>query len=171
MTLVSSGVLRLSSTSEGTNRSIQYEVEASTTTPYLFSTSVTHSSPSIGSLPKRFTDFYGHAQVTVLGRLYGKNDTGDVDDYYVVTETDNNEFAVPDDNTEYLLDTVVQNQNVKFTDDIAADFTGSEGYTMAVYRRTKLTSDSWSFVTSFSSYASESYSCDFLSYDYLFEIY
>ena len=71
MTLVSSGVIKLNKTDEGSNRSIQYEVTGSASTlPMLFSTVEALSIPHKNGLPTKFSDFYSHNQGSGYGGLY-----------------------------------------------------------------------------------------------------
>ena len=171
MTLVSSGVIRLNSTSEGIFKSIQYEVEdGSTYTPYLFTTAVTNSDPTIGSLPKAFSDFYGHNQVEPYGRFYASNDFGSG----TFANYGGAKTAVAQASVEQLILTATSSPvNINFTKtSLGAPYVAGDFAIMDVKRRTKFTTGAWNTILggTFDPFLAQTYSADFSTYDYLIEL-
>jgi len=170
MALAASGVLYLRSTTFGTDRSIEYEVEKGdvSTGPYTFQTAISNSEPSVGSLPVFFSDFYGFAQL-VRGRLYGQVNIDGLTPARLYPLTTGGYDTISDNDTETLSYSDIVNQSCKMTKANGADWSAGDAVDLNIYRRTANTSGSWgTAVQTYLSYASESYLCNFESYDYLF---
>lgn len=173
MTLAASGTLWLASTTDGTDRSIMYEVEGVSSPPYNFLLAVSNSTPSVGSAPINFSDFYGHEQTTLYGRMYGTNSTGT--GYYISSNAYGHYSLADGDNVTYKYtgsggetgDTTWVAQGPA-----GQPFDGTEGYTASIYRRTKQTSGGWgTALQTWNNYASETYtSTDYTNYDYLWTL-
>jgi hypothetical protein len=171
MTLVSSGTLWMISTTDGNDRSIMYEVEGVASWPYNFTTLVSNSSPSVGSLPVSFSDFYSHEQTTLNGRVYATNAWSSV---------------------MYVSSTAYGFYSSSNGDSVTYKYTGAGGetsdscwcaqgpagqaftsgqVTCDLFRRTKQTSGSWgSAISSWADYTSQTANLDYTLYDYLWDI-
>ena len=173
MTLAASGTLWLINTVDGNDRSIMYEVEGAASGPYLFTTAVSNSSPSVGSLPRLFSDFYGHEQTILYGRMYSTNNWGTTAyisstayGQYTMNTSDNVTLKYTGSGGETSDSTYVAQGPA------GQPFDGTEGRSAAIYRRTKQTSGGWGTALSSwtSNYASNTYNCDYTLYDYLWVI-
>ena len=143
-----------------------YEVEGTSSPPYTFNTAVGNSSPSIGALPRRFTDFYGHTQGPVYGRLYATNNWTTTA-YLMYAGTP---YTSPTSDSQTLKLTAGTSPVTCYFAEGPAGQPFSGQVTCVLKRRTKQTSGGWTTVQTWGSYYSETYSCDFSTYDYVWEI-
>jgi hypothetical protein len=173
MTLAASGTLWMISTTDGNDRSIMYEVEGVSSTPFSFSTLVTNSNPNLGPLPVSFSDFYGHAQTTDQGRMYATNGWSST---AYIDSANYGQFSSPTTDIVALKYTDpfpgISSDSTYFAQGPAGQpFDGTEGITAQIYRRTKQTSGSWgSALNTWNNYASQTYTADYTLYDYLWTI-
>lgn len=171
MALVSSGDLYLINVGAGYDRSIQYEVTGGSGGPYLFSAAVAAASPSLGSLPRLFSDFYGHDQTILYGRVYITNNWSNT--VYVNSTTYGiYSSANTDDTVLKFTDTAGTSSDTVFVSQGPAGQPFDSGQvTCALYRRTKQTSNAWgTAIQTWSNYTSQTASLDYTQYDYFWDI-
>ena len=169
MTLVASGTLWMVSTTDGNDRSIMYEVEGVESTPFQFSNIISHTNPSLGSLPISFSDYYGHTQSNAQGRCYSTNNWT-TNAYMSIAGSI---FSAPTSDSVTLKYTngTGSTETVWYAQGPAGQAFDSGQVDCFVYRRTKQTTDAWgTAITSWADYTSQTYSCDFGTYDYLWII-
>lgn len=171
MALEASGILWMHSTTNGNSRSIYYEVYGETASGVSYFTDIVGDSDPIvsASLPHYFSDFYSHTQTT-YGRCYGEDDhvlynfwLYDGSSYIAVstTGTETIEFIGSGSAQSVSGHKTSSGGNFLLTDNVA----------MQVYRRTKNTSNVWGvYVQVWNPYVSQSYTCDFTTYDYKFRL-
>lgn len=167
--LAASGNLWLVSTTDGIDRSIQYEVTGGSGGPYLFSAAYGDANPSVGSVPVFFSDFYGHTQGTGQGRVYCSNLSGST--AYISIGGSIYTSPTSDSTTlKYEAPTGATSTVFYAIGPAGQPFAGEIDCNL--YRRTKQTSGAWgSPVTSWTPYSSQTYSCDFGTYDYYWSIF
>lgn len=164
MTLVASGLLHLYTNADGNNRSITYEVAGSLVSkPVTLSQMFSASNPSVSS---PMSNFYGHTQGATYGRAYCSN-------FWTATAYYSHGGAIysspTSDNTTLKLTSASSPVTCYMAEGAAGQpFSGNVSCTLQ--RRAKQSSDGWTTVTSWGSYSSQTYSCDFSNYDYLWTI-
>jgi hypothetical protein len=169
MTLVTGGTLWMVSTTDGNNRSILYEISGGGgSPPTTLNQLATSSDPSIGTLPHLMSDFYGHTQGTLLGRAYCTNNWTTT--AYYQHGTGNTYSSPTSDNTTLKLTSVQSSVVCSMAEGPLGQAFGSGTVSCTLERRTKQTGGGWSSVTSWADYTSQTYTCDFSTYDYLWTI-
>lgn len=172
MTLVASGVLWMVYTGDGADRSILSEVSGGAGSPPVTLLSlVAGSNPSVGSAPINMSAFYGHTQGAVNGDLYASN-------FYTATAYLSYggytyESPTTDNVTKKVDNSVTSPVSCFFAEGPAGQPFSDFTVTCLLKRRTKNTTGGWTDITPTgwdTNYTSQSYSCDFSTYDYLFEL-
>jgi len=129
------------------------------------------SDPSVGSLPVTSSDFYSHSQAAAPeGRLYVTNGSGaDTHLWGPVFRGTIHDGA--SEQLRYISSTGnSETLSLKKTSG-GTDYVSGDSVDMDVFRRTKQTSGTWgTAVQSWSPYTSQTYNCDFGTYDYLFDL-
>jgi hypothetical protein len=101
-----------------------------------------------------------------FGRMYGQNSSGSFSSVRIYYGS--NYPSVNNTGIETLLSSSIASSplNIYTTKSDGSAFDGSEFQGVTIYRRTKNTSNSWDFVTSYAPYGGNIYSGDFSTYDY-----
>jgi phospholipase/lecithinase/hemolysin len=169
MTLVASGRLNLYTNADGNNRSITYEVAGSLVSkPITLSGMFNASNPSVSVA---MSNFYGHTQGTTYGDLYCTNN-------YSATayiSFGGVEYSSPtsDNVTKKVENAASSPVSCYYAEGASGQPFSSGVVTCQLQRRTKNTSGGWTDITPSgwdTDYTSQSYSCAFDTYDYLFTL-
>jgi hypothetical protein len=156
--------LYLTSNVDGNNRSIMYEVEGVISPPYSLSQAFANSIPSVSTL---MTNFFGHTQITTHGRLYCTNQWSSTAYMSIAGSL----FTSPTSDSATLKYT-----NPTGTTETCFYAEGPAGQPFTnnvqcyVGRRAKHTEGGFTTFQNWATYSSQSISCDFNTYDYLWTI-
>lgn len=159
MALAGSGDLHLGSNTGGTTRCIRYEI-LSAYGSYSLTTANTATSQGLD-----MTDYYSYSHVT-YGTMYGQTFHQGPGSPANIKRITHGGLYFPTA-TEAIMFAATQNEDTKATADSGIDYIVTDNAGAIIYRRLKGTSDSWITAQSWIvSYQSETYSCDFTTYDY-----
>jgi hypothetical protein len=165
MTLVTGGTLWQVSTVDGNTRSILYEVSGGAGSPPSTLLGLASSSvPSVGSAPLLQTDFYGHTQGTVYGRAYCTNNWNT--SAYYQHGTGNTYLSPTSDSQTLKLTSATASVVCSMAEGPLGQPFSSGTVSCTLERRTKQTGGGWTSVQTWSDYTSQTYTCDFSTYDY-----